>query len=73
MNFNKIINIIVMFLLVATLAEALGVTPGRTTLHFEENLEKEVKFTVLNNEHKDLKLAIYARGSLADFKNKGDG
>ena len=67
MNVNKIITILVMILLLMPLAQALGVTPGRTTLHFEPNLEKEVKFTVLNNEHKDVKLAIYARGTLAEF------
>jgi len=64
---NKIINMILMFLLVSSLVEALGVTPGRTTLFFEENLEREVKFKVLNNEQKDIRLAIYARGSLADY------
>ncbi len=63
----KVINIIVMLLLVATVVEALGVTPGRTTLNFEENLEKDVNFKVLNNEHKHLKLAIYARGDLAGY------
>ena len=71
---SKIINIIVMFLIVATIVEALGVSPGRTTLFFEPNLEKEVKFTILNNEQKDLKLAIYAKGDLAGYVElpKGD-
>ena len=63
----KIISIVVMILLFATIVESLGVTPGRTTLNFEENLESTVKFTVLNNEHKDLSLAIYARGDLAEY------
>jgi len=63
----KIITIFVMVLLFATMVKAIGVTPGRTTLNFEPGLEKEVKFTVLNNEHKDVKLAIYARGTLADY------
>lgn len=67
MRFNKIITMIAMVLLFATMVRAVGVTPGRTTLYFEPNLEREVKFTVLNNEHKNLKLAIYARGNLADY------
>jgi len=60
-------TIIVIFLLLLPIVHSLGVTPGRTTLFFEPNLEKEVKFTVLNNEQKDLKLAVYAKGSLADY------
>lgn len=67
MKYNKIINIIVIFLLFVTIVQALGVTPGRTTLNFEKNLEQEVKFRVLNNEQKDLNLAIYARGDLVDY------
>lgn len=67
MKHNKIITILVIFLLLMPLVNALGVTPGRTTLNFEPNLEREVKFTILNNEHKNLRLAIYTRGDLADY------
>ncbi len=58
---------IMAILLMAGIVMALGVTPGRTTLNFEQNLEKEVKFAVLNNEHKDARAAIYARGDLAEY------
>lgn len=67
MKTNKKIAILVMILLFMPIVKAIGVIPGRTTLNFEPGLEKEVKFTVLNNEHKDVKLAIYARGSLAEY------
>jgi hypothetical protein len=59
--------LIVVLLSIMPLVQALGITPGRKTINFEENLEREVKFKVLNNENKDVKLAIYARGSLAEY------
>ncbi len=63
----KIITILAMILLLMPIVHALGITPGRTTINFEENLEREIKFKILNNEHKDLKLAVYARGDLAEY------
>ncbi len=67
MRSNKIITMLVMILLFTPLVQALGITPGRTTLQFEENLEREIKFKVLNSEHKDIRLDIYATGSLAEY------
>jgi len=67
MKFNKIITIMAMILLVIPVVYGVGVTPGRTTLNFEPDMEREVKFRVLNNENKDIKLAIYARGNLAEY------
>lgn len=67
MKSNKIITIITMILLVLPIVNSIGVTPGRTTLNFEPNLETEVKFKVINNENKPLRLAIYARGNLAEY------
>lgn len=64
---KAIIATLVMILLIPTLVFALGVTPGRTTLDFKENLQQEITIKILNNEDKDLNLAIYARGSLADY------
>lgn len=67
MKHNKLLLMLAMFILVTPLVQALGVTPGRTTMNFKESLESEIKFTILNNEQKDLKLAIYATGDLADY------
>ena len=64
---KKLITIIALFLLIIPLVSSLGVTPGRTTINFEESLEREVKFTILNNEQRELKLAIYTRGELAEY------
>ncbi len=63
----KYLSIVVMVLLVIPIASSLGVTPGRTTLNFEPNLEREVRFKVWNNENRDLRLALYARGGLSEY------
>jgi len=46
---------------------ALGVTPGRTTLDFSSNLEKEISFEVVNTENKDMNVAFSVEGDLAGF------
>ena len=46
---------------------ALGVTPGRTTVNFEPNLEREVSFFVLNPENRDMNVIIAKQGDLEDY------
>ncbi len=48
-------------------ALAIGVTPGRTTLDFQPNLQRTIEIAVLNNEHKDMKIAFGVMGELADY------
>jgi len=67
MNLRKCAIIFILFLLVVPLVLAVGVTPGRKTLNYQEGMEQEIKFTVMNNENKELNLAIYARGGLAPY------
>jgi len=46
---------------------AIGITPGRTTIDFEPGLEKDVHFTVINNERKDMDMVLYVKeGPLSD-------
>jgi methionine-rich copper-binding protein CopC len=59
--------VLVMFSLGAASAKAIGLTPGRTTIDFEPNLEKSITFTIINNEHKDFKAFVYAEGDLKDY------
>jgi hypothetical protein len=40
---------------------ALGVTPGRVTLNYEEGLEREVKISIINNDHKEMDVIVLAR------------
>jgi hypothetical protein len=72
-NFNSMklvfILLILTLLLLMTLSfvNALGVTPGRTTIAFTTNLEKEVTFTVTNTEHKNMNVAFSVEGELKDY------
>ncbi|MCX6711874.1 MAG: hypothetical protein NT139_02465 [Candidatus Woesearchaeota archaeon] len=43
----------------------MGVTPARTTINFEPNLQQEITIRALNNEHKDFKAVIFTRGNLS--------
>lgn len=48
--------------------QAIGITPGRTTMDFEPGLQKDVSFAVINNEKKDMKVLLYVKeGDLADI------
>ena len=38
---------------------AIAITPGRTIIDFSPGLEKDVHFTVINNEHKDMNVVLY--------------
>ncbi len=55
------------FLLLTPVTFSIGVIPGRTTINFQPNLEREIEFTILNNENKDFKAAIYVRGDLSEY------
>lgn len=52
---------------VALQAQALGVTPGRSTVDFSPGLEKEVTFTITNTDHRSFNAYIYKEGDLADY------
>jgi hypothetical protein len=65
----SILVLAVMMLLLAlpSAVYSLGVSPGRTTVDFSPGLQKTVVVNVLNNEKKDMQLAIFARGELANY------
>jgi hypothetical protein len=46
---------------------AIGITPGRTTINFEPNLQKQVFFSVVNSEQKEMSVLFFVRGELKDF------
>ena len=60
---KRIILLLVIILLIENVY-ALGVTPARTTIDFSPGLEKTVSITIINSEHKDMNLVIYAQGEL---------
>ena len=58
---------IVIMTFIIPIVQAIGITPGRTTIYFEPGLKKEVEFKILNNEHKDMKVAFYVEGNLSEI------
>lgn len=61
---SLVILIFVFILLVINNISALGVTPGRTTLDYQSGLEKEISFSLLNNEHKNMQVLLTVQGEL---------
>jgi hypothetical protein len=48
-------------------ALAIGVSPGRTTINFESEAEKEVPLTIINNDKQAMTVVIYIRGELKEY------
>ncbi|MFW6311737.1 MAG: hypothetical protein ACOC1K_05825, partial [Nanoarchaeota archaeon] len=46
---------------------AIGITPGRTTVNFKPGLSKDVSFSILNSEHKEMSVAFSVRGNLSEY------
>lgn len=46
---------------------SIGITPGRTSIDFEPNLERTISFSVLNTENKDFDIAFSVEGDLAEY------
>lgn len=60
-----ILGIMVLFMIPNVIA--LGITPGRTTIDFSPNLEKEIKFDVINSENKNMNVAFVVQGELEEI------
>jgi len=58
--------LLAILVLALNLVSGIGITPGRTTLNFEPGLHKEVSFSIINSEHKDMSVLLYAKGDLKD-------
>lgn len=52
----------IFILIIISNISALGITPGRTTIDFSPNFEKEIKFSVINSEKKDMNIAFAIHG-----------
>jgi len=65
---KRLFFILAVLLIVLTLqnVSSIGITPGRTTINFEPGLSKEVSFSIINSEHKDMSVVFAVRGDLAD-------
>ena len=58
----------IIFLFVIPNVAALGITPGRTTIDFSPELEKEIKFDVINSENKNMNVAFAVQSETEDEK-----
>jgi hypothetical protein len=70
MNFRLIflvLSIILLLLIISPLVSAIGVTPGRTNVEFSPSLEREVSFSIVNTEHKNMNVAFTVSGELKDY------
>jgi len=67
MKTMKIIGAVILLLLITVNVHALGITPGRTTINYEDGLEKEIKFAVLNKEGKQMEVSFSLEGELKDY------
>lgn len=69
-NLKKMKNLTLILLIIMlsiSSINALGITPGRTTLDYEPGLEKEIVFSILNSEEKPLKIQFSIEGELKDY------
>lgn len=63
-----IFAVVSLFLLLAMQnVYALGITPGRATVNFEPGLKKDISFSVINTEKKDMSVVIAVRGELGQY------
>ena len=60
------IIILIIFILQTQNVSSIGITPGRTTVNFEPGLSREVQFSIVNTEKKDMGVVFYIQGELND-------
>jgi hypothetical protein len=63
-NYRNLFIAMLFVILLINNVHALGITPGRTTLDYVAGAEKEVAFSVLNSEHKNMQVFITVQGGL---------
>ena len=57
---------LILFILFISNVYALGLSPAKRNLDFKLG-EEALKYTIINNEQRDISLSIYATGELAEF------
>lgn len=63
MNSKKLILMLMLVFIIPNVL-AIGITPARTTLNFEPKLHKEISFSIINTEKKDMSVVLFVRGDL---------
>jgi hypothetical protein len=66
-KFSLILLCIILGIFIIQNVLAIGITPARTSVDFEPGLHKEVNFSILNSEHKDMSVTFSVKGDLAQY------
>ena len=70
-NFKRIKNFLFLFILLFILSVnsilAIGITPARTIYNFESGMSKQINFTIINSQEKDMLVVFYIRGDLGKY------
>lgn len=56
---KKAIILMLALILLASNVLAIGVSPARTAVDFKPGLEQDISITILNSEHRDVKIEVY--------------
>ncbi|MBU0959701.1 MAG: hypothetical protein KKB31_07180 [Nanoarchaeota archaeon] len=61
----SMLTLVLIFLIIQiSTISSIGITPGRTSFNYEPNAHKEVSFSVVNTENKDMSVVLFVRGVL---------
>ncbi|RMF55630.1 hypothetical protein D6745_01385 [Candidatus Woesearchaeota archaeon] len=71
-NCMLVLAAFVMLFALAGQSLALGVAPTQKVIDFEPGQTKEVKIQIINDQQKDFKAIVYARGEMANYTNIRD-
>jgi len=63
---NRILILLIGIFMISNVL-ALGITPGRTSMDFESNLVRDISFSVVNTEVKEMDIAFSVEGELKDY------
>jgi hypothetical protein len=65
-NYLILVSLILGILFIQNLS-AIGITPARTNINFEPGLVKEVNFSIINSENKEMSVVFSVKGELAQY------
>lgn len=65
-NYLILVSLILGILFIQNIS-AIGITPARTNINFEPGLVKEVNFSIINSENKEMSVVFSVKGELAQY------
>ncbi len=64
---SKLLLFIIFFSAISTFVNAIGITPARSLINFESNIEAKGSFNIINNEEKTMKVTLHVNGDLSQY------